>query len=212
MNKSIAIEDIREKYKNRQPGYVSQRRFFAVLLPVIEVEGALHLLYEVRARNLDAQPGEICFPGGRQEEEEDFLTCALRETQEEIGIPAEKIEIIGEGDTFVSAPEYLIKTYVGLLKCGEEDISINEEVEEVFTVPLSYFLDNQPDYYQVTLDPVIPADFPYDAIEQNPDYKWHQGRYGVYIYHIPGRSLWGITAKLTKHFVDDLTGKAGPTK
>ena len=51
----------------RAPGLMDSRRTYAVLVPLVERDGALHLLYEVRARMLRRQPGEVCFPGGRME-------------------------------------------------------------------------------------------------------------------------------------------------
>ena len=60
---------------------------YSVLVPLVEREGGLSLLYEVRAGSLRRQPGEVCFPGGRLEGAESPEECALRETWEELGIP-----------------------------------------------------------------------------------------------------------------------------
>ena len=91
------LQDVRNKYQNHVPRLLNGRSDFAVLVPLVERNGELHLLYEVRAEGI-RQPREVCFPGGKMEPGEDAVTCALRETWEELGIPKEAIEVIGEGD------------------------------------------------------------------------------------------------------------------
>ena len=69
------------------------KRRNAVLIPLVEKEGELHILFEVRQAGI-RQGGEICFPGGMIEEGETAEEAAVRETAEELLIPAEKIEVI----------------------------------------------------------------------------------------------------------------------
>lgn len=70
---------------------------FAVLIPLVTLgdDGRDHLLLEVRSMSV-AQPGEICFPGGRMEAGETVLEAALRETCEELGVAPDSVEILGE--------------------------------------------------------------------------------------------------------------------
>ena len=68
---------------------------YAVLVPLVETPRGLSLLYEVRPAKLHHHSGEVCFPGGRMEPGETPRQCALRETREELGITAERIELQG---------------------------------------------------------------------------------------------------------------------
>lgn len=227
----ISLEDVRRTYRDRRAGFINQKKFFAVLLPLVEVDGTLHLLFETRAKGLDAQPGEICFPGGAMEEGESPLACALRETCEEIGVQKKDIDILGEGDVLTHSPGFAIYTYVGLLKSisckkdcssgsaakdfparwrGVEGAALTglclgaDEVEDVFTIPLAYFLEHAPREEMIGLKEDVPEDFPYALIGQDETYPWHRSRYSVLIYDYPGRYLWGMTAKMAHHFARTL--------
>ena len=207
---------IRSAFAGTGPVPENGFRHYAVLVPLIEKEDGLHVLYEVRARDLDRQPGEICFPGGAMEDEESPLETALRETCEEIGVAADDIEIIGQMDSLNNAG-LQIDVFVGLLKgvtvSGEDrpaerqtqrfsGLTLSDaEVEDVFTIPLTFFLKNKPEVHYVRMVPDVPADFPYEKVGQGPDYPWRDSRYSVLIYDWPGRYLWGMTAKIVERFV-----------
>lgn len=208
---------IRSTYHGRKAGPINKVHRFAVLIPLIEREdGSVDVLFETRAQELDAQPGEICFPGGALEEGESPLQCALRETYEEIGVPAEDIAIIGQMDSLNNAG-LQIDVFIGLLKSvtvsGEDrpaegqtqrfsGLTLSDaEVEDVFTIPLTFFLENDPEVHYVRMVPDVPADFPYEKVGQGPDYPWRESRYSVLIYDWPGRYLWGMTAKIVERFV-----------
>jgi len=82
----MTVDQLHKALNGRTPGPMDTAVKFAVLVPLVELEGALHLLYEVRAATLQRQPGEVGVPGGRIEEGETAPECALRETQEEVGV------------------------------------------------------------------------------------------------------------------------------
>ena len=90
----FTIDDFNKRFTGRIPGFQSANGHFAVLVPVVEKEGELFILLEVRSQRVGRQPGEVCFPGGRFEPGETAAECALRETYEELGIPAECICVI----------------------------------------------------------------------------------------------------------------------
>lgn len=216
------LDLIRQTCQSHQAGPINAVHRFAVLIPLIErQDGSVEILFETRAVDLDAQPGEICFPGGAMEEGESPLETALRETCEEIGVQPADIEILGQMDTLNNA-SLSIEVFVGLLKNvavqgedGQADgqaqrfsglVLSGDEVEDVFTIPLQFFFENQPDTYYVNMVPDVPAGFPYDRIGQTEDYPWGRYRYSVKIYDWPGRHLWGMTAKIVERFASLLQG------
>ena len=81
---------IADQLNNRVPGLMDASGRYAVLVPLVERDGEVYVLYEVRAATMRRQPGEVCFPGGHIEGDESPENCAVRETWEELGIPAEK--------------------------------------------------------------------------------------------------------------------------
>lgn len=202
------IRHIKNAIIGRKPGPLDIRRFYAVLLPLVEIDKELHILYEVRASHLKVQPGEVCFPGGAIEEGETPVESAVRETFEEIGISPDMIDIIGELDYLHKAGNYLIYPFAGVLKCNISDIRLNRsEVDDIFTVPLKYLLSNEPDEHIISYKVHTNEDFPYEKIKGNKKYKWRKMEIPVYFYEYDDRLIWGMTAKITKSFIDLLNLK-----
>ena len=77
------IKNIKDKLKNTKPKPMDYEVSFAVLVPLIEIDEELNLIYEVRSNSIE-QPGEISFPGGRIEDGESPEEAAIRETSEEL--------------------------------------------------------------------------------------------------------------------------------
>ena len=92
------LEHLRRRYADHVPGLLGARHSYAVLCPLVERPDGLHLLFEVRSAALHRQPGEVCFPGGRMEAGETPEQCALRETEEELAIPRQEVEVLGRPD------------------------------------------------------------------------------------------------------------------
>ena len=92
------ISKIEKFMENRAPGDIGKRKNCSVLIPLVEIDGKLHILYEQRSTKIKTQPGDVCFPGGVMEKGETPIECALRETEEEIGIPRDKIKVLGQFD------------------------------------------------------------------------------------------------------------------
>ena len=202
--KKMDINDIKEKMKGRTPGVIGDRKEFAVLIPLVEREDGLHLLFEKRSGNIK-QPGDICFPGGRIEEGESITECALRETAEEIGIT--DVEVIGQFDSILEVNRITMHTVVG--KITEDSIKnarLNpDEVADIFTVPLDFFASAEPMSHTVRIIQDT-ADFPYEETGIRKDYKWRVGHQEIFIYHYEDRIIWGLTARIARWFADFTCG------
>lgn len=198
------IKDIKEKVKNVIPGPIGISHEYAVFIPLVETNNKLEILYELRAKDMATQPGEISFPGGEVEPGESYEEAAIRETMEELNIGRENINLIGELDFFVSYSNISIYCFLGTITGVDVDkISPNKaEVDHVFTVPLDFFLNNQPDVYYLKLRTDISEEFPYNLIPNGKNYNWREGRHTIMFYYYKDYIIWGFTAKMTKRFVD----------
>jgi 8-oxo-dGTP pyrophosphatase MutT (NUDIX family) len=114
----------------------------AVLVPLYLERGRLHAVFTKRHDDLRRHPGEISFPGGRYDEgEEDLRATALREAQEEIGLPADGVEIVGAlQPTPTIATGYAVYPFVGLIEPGRKWTPSAGEVSEVLELPLAALL------------------------------------------------------------------------
>jgi 8-oxo-dGTP pyrophosphatase MutT (NUDIX family) len=184
---------------------MGRHRYFSVLVPLVERDGELHLLYQLRSESLRRQPGEVGFPGGGMERGETPLDCALRETVEELGIPRGSIDVIGELDYIHSHGNFTLYAFLASVEDADFDRTLNRaEVQEVFTVPVSYFMQNEPEIYNYELVPNVGADFPYDRIQPKGAYRWRGGSVSVPIYNYGGRAIWGLTGRITLRLMDIL--------
>lgn len=114
----------------------------AVLLPLVYVNKEIHVILTRRSARLKNHAGQISFPGGRVEENDlSAKEAALRETEEEIGIPANNIKVVGQLPDLFTGTGFLMKPYVGWVDEGFSIRTDSNEVEEVFYVPLSFFMD-----------------------------------------------------------------------
>ncbi len=113
----------------------------AVLVPVVARGEELSVLFTLRRRELSAHAGQISFPGGRMEEKETPLSAALRETQEETGVPPERVEPLGFLDACRTSTGYGIAPLAGLLREGFSLRPSEREVAEIFELPLGFLMD-----------------------------------------------------------------------
>lgn len=183
---------------------------FAVLIPLYESEGKIHILFEVRSKTLNNQPGEICLPGGRLESDETLENTALRETCEELGIRPEKVELLGTAAPLITPFRYALHPFVGFLKdfSFPHDIRMNpDEVDAVFSVPLQWFMDNNPLEYSVQTQFVFPDDFPYHLIQSGRQYSWKSTTYPILFYKYENHIIWGMTAKIIFDFCRQIASK-----
>lgn len=195
-------QDMKEAWRGRIPQVIGRgrERHSSVLLPLIEKNGQLEVLFEVRSARLHHQPGEVCFPGGAAEEDESFEETAVRETSEELLLSREQIEILAPLDYLETSSGLTVHAYLGVLKEYEGDFS-SKEVDRVFSVPLSWILEQEPEKYVTAVCTIPGEDFPYERIPGGREYPWRKGTYEVYFYQYGGEIIWGMTAKLLYAFV-----------
>ena len=114
----------------------------AVLIPVVNREDELKVLFTRRAANLAQHAGQITFPGGHIEESDNEpIDAALRETEEEVGLPRHHIDVIGQLENYISRTGFEITPIVGVIEPPFTVVPQPSEVAEVFEVPLSFLLN-----------------------------------------------------------------------
>lgn len=209
LRKNLTADDIRHIFDGKKAGNEEFFKFFSVLVPVVEKEGKLYLLYERRARDMKRQPGEICFPGGELEQDETTKECALRETWEEIGIPQESIRVVSQLDTIYTYSNFAMYCYLGIVDAKALDHMVLNpgEVEEAFLVELDWLLTHEPEIYWTDVIPEPPEVFPYEKVTGGMPYSWRKGKAPVPVYEeYDGNVIWGLTARITKRFTDVIKG------
>ena len=115
----------------------------AVLLVLIERDGIDHVLYNVRRDDLPAHAGQVSFPGGARDGDEDAIACALRETHEELGLPSESLHVLARLPDRVSIAGYLVAPFVARIDEPRPYVPDASEVADVFEVPLPALLEKE---------------------------------------------------------------------
>ena len=205
MNKiDILQEKIAARLKERPAGIDKLDRLWeaAVLLPIVESPDGPALLFEERAHTLRRQPGEICFPGGKVECADSSLAMtAVRETSEELGLKQEQIKVLGELDALVTHSGPIIHPFVGFISEPERITFNPAEVERVFTVPIKFLLEQEPQRCSMKLADHPGADFPFDLVPQRQR-SWRMNKeYAVYFYKYEKYVIWGLTARILYGFL-----------
>ncbi|MGZ5200579.1 MAG: CoA pyrophosphatase [Telluria sp.] len=114
----------------------------AVLVPLVERDGALHVLLTQRTDHLANHAGQISFPGGRAEETDSSpIETALREAAEEIGLDRKHVDIVGVLPEHVTGTGYRVTPIVGIVTPPFELSADPNEVAEIFEVPLAFLMD-----------------------------------------------------------------------
>lgn len=159
----------------------------AVLVPLIDREAGMSVLLTRRTEHLSAHAGQIAFPGGRIEEADaDAIAAALRETEEEIGLPRERVAVIGRLDTYVTGTGFEITPIVGVIDPPLSLAIDPVEVAEVFEVPLAYILD--------------------PANHRRTERVFAEHRRAFFVLPFEGRNIWGATAGMLVNLYEVLTG------
>jgi 8-oxo-dGTP pyrophosphatase MutT (NUDIX family) len=162
----------------------------AVLMPVFERDCKPHFLLTLRTEEVETHKGQISFPGGMRHGDESLEATALRETWEEIGIDAERIEILGRFHDYVSSTDYRVVPYAGYVRSPFQVVPQPTEVAEVLMVPFSVFLDPG----RLRTEKMMKRGALID----------------VYFYSYNLYQIWGLTARIIKDFLSALSGGQSP--
>jgi 8-oxo-dGTP pyrophosphatase MutT (NUDIX family) len=114
----------------------------AVLVPLVDRDAGLTVLLTQRTADMPSHAGQIAFPGGRRDKRDaDLVATALRETEEEIGVGPDRVDVVAPIDNYVTGTGFLITPIVGFVAPPFELRPDPREVADVFEVPLAFFLD-----------------------------------------------------------------------
>ncbi len=157
--------------------YPKQLKDAAVLIPIVETNNQLSVLLTRRADHLTHHPGQVSFPGGKVEEYDDnYIAAALREAEEEIGLSHKNVNILGQLKPYHTISGYIVTPIVALVDEPLSFIKDENEVAEIFQVPLHHFM-NDTNHYQID--------------------TFHRGeRHPVYFMPYKHYNIWGATAAM----------------
>ena len=182
----------------------SNQKHYAIAIPFVDAD---HLLFQVRSDKLDRQPGDICFPGGAVEDGESPEVAVIRELSEELLISEKQIELQEETSLLVNDSAII---HCFPCRISDYDDRFNqEEVSEVFLVPISFFANTAAKVYEVDWKPVFPEDFPFDKINGGRNYNWRPRKSKIRFYEYEGRVIWGMTARIIENFVHSTKKRGG---
>jgi 8-oxo-dGTP pyrophosphatase MutT (NUDIX family) len=140
------------------------------------------LLFTKRALHLRSHPGEVCFPGGMREPQDvDLLATALREMEEEIGLPASQVHVLGRLPDFHTRAGTQVASFVGSVDASYPLVPSLSELDSIFWVPLALFEN---------------------GLKVREDHFEKAGHaYRIPVYHYQGYEIWGFTAAVTERFL-----------
>lgn len=158
----------------------------AAVLAAVDLSGDTpQIILTKRSSALKHHPGQIAFAGGKQDPDDpDLVTTALREAEEEIGLPREHVEILGQFAPHETVTGFVVTPIIGLVHARFSEVPELGEVEEVFRVPLQHVLD--------------PARFVIEAR------RWRGARRRYYAVPYGPYYIWGATARILRAWSDQL--------
>ncbi|WP_277587030.1 NUDIX hydrolase [Psychrobacillus antarcticus] len=201
------LDKLKKELHTKQPLFIGEDTAlrFAVLIPLVQVDDEWHVLFEVRSLTMRKQPGDISFPGGRIDPTDASpMEAAIRETHEELGVDPACIQVLSQMSAYIASPSFVVYPFVATIDHHQIENFNKEEVEAVFTIPVSWLLSHEPYMHTVSVQPMPPMDFPYDKIFNGDKYQWRPRAIEEWFYEYDEYTIWGLTARVLKHFVETI--------
>jgi 8-oxo-dGTP pyrophosphatase MutT (NUDIX family) len=196
--------DIRRVFRGRVPGAdwnggakrgdhelnpgmfpVGELRAAAVLVPLVDRPQGFSILLTQRTAHLKRHAGQISFPGGQMDAgDADEIATALRETEEEIGLSRDHVELVGQLDRYITRTGFTVTPVVALVEPPFTLRPDPNEVDETFEVPLDFILDR--------------------ANRQKESYVYQGVTRYFYVFHYDKRNIWGATAGMLVNLAEIL--------
>ncbi|MFW6150103.1 MAG: NUDIX hydrolase [Chloroflexota bacterium] len=190
------LDEIRRILSTYRKERISDERLIpsAVLILLLEKDTESHLLFTERSYEVRFHRGQVCFPGGaRETSDRSLLDTALRETEEEIGVLAKDVEILGElDDTPTLSTGYVITPFVGAMPYPYDFECDQRELQQIFFVPLSFLMDGS------NIKEGLPP--------------WNRRTVTGYFYEYGGHIIWGATARIVRRFTELLRSRSASPK
>lgn len=178
--------ELKELLGQRQKRHIADadRVPSAVLIPVYENQGQYHIVFIRRTDMVKTHKGQISFPGGTREiNDETLLDTAIRESTEEIGLLPEDIEILGElDDEVTTTSNYIVTPFIAMIPWPYSFVINKGEVDDIIKVPVAALLEK-------------------GCLK--PDTEFLNGKeFESYAYHYKGKVIWGATARILNKFLE----------
>ena len=179
------IEEIKYKLNSSNSEKPSGRPQASVLIAILnygEYIESPELIYTQRSGHLSTHSGEVSFPGGKAEDGDvSLFDTALRESNEEMSLNGEDVTMLGKLDCLISRHKIEVNPFIATVD-KPQDLEANEEIQEIFTVPLSFLLD--------------PKNIKRESIERQGS-VWE-----VPTWSLKNQKIWGLTAMITVNFLN----------
>ncbi|MEY8206056.1 MAG: CoA pyrophosphatase [Bermanella sp.] len=170
----MSLTSLIEGVAAHQPRVLSHHELArASVLVAITDQQDPEVILTLRSSQMPTHKGEVAFPGGKAEAGDfDVIATALREAHEEVGLDPKQVRVVGPLDEVISRFGFLVTPILGIVPADIELNTDSREIEGIFRVPLSFFLDGQPDQID------------------------HFGSFRGPRWYFQGYTIWGLTAMM----------------
>ena len=190
---SLAPDSVRAALASYTPELIDDASLMpsAVLVPIIEGTEGPSILFTVRTSRVEHHKGEVSFPGGARDPEDESITqTAIRETHEEVGIPPERVTVLGRLNDHQTRTGYHITPFVGIVTPGADYDHDRFEVNEIFEAPFANLWETY--------------------LEGRQPFTYGENTIMAYEFHHDGYRIWGATAGILAEFFDVLRAASSP--